>query len=73
MLKIYLKTIKLDKKTVADILLLESVSGFLDLSNKDSMEILRDNLNHVKDFNLHGCLFFVSDLCVAIIRKDFQF
>ena len=66
------KTIKLDKKTVADILFLESVSGFLDLSNTESMQILKDNLNHVKDFNSHECLFFVSDLCVAIIRKAFQ-
>ena len=36
------------------------------------MQILRDNLNDVKDFNFHGCLFFASDLCVAITRKDFQ-
>ena len=29
-------------------------------------------MNHVKNFTSHGCLFFVSDLCVAIIGKDFQ-
>ena len=36
------------------------------------MQILRDNLNHVKDFNSNGFRFFVSDLFVAIIQKDFQ-
>lgn len=36
------------------------------------MQILSDNLNHVKYFNSYGCLFFVSDLCAAIIEKDFQ-
>ena len=52
MLKIYQKKIELDKKTVADMLFLESVSGFLDLSNRESMQILRDNLNHLKDFKV---------------------
>lgn len=51
------KAIELDKKTVADILFLESVSGFLNLSNRGSMQILRDNLNHVKDFNSNGSPF----------------
>ena len=51
------KAIEVDKKTVADILFLESVSGFLNLSNRGSMQILRDNLNHVKDFNSNGSLF----------------
>ena len=51
---------------------LESVSGFLDLSNRESMQILRDNLNHIKEVNCHGGLFFISDLCVAIIRENNQ-
>ena len=51
---------------------LESVSDFLDLSKRESIYILRDNLNHVKDVNSEGYLVFVSDLCVAIFRKDFR-
>ena len=34
------KTIKLDKKTVPDILFMESVSGFLDLGNRESMQVI---------------------------------
>lgn len=68
----FTKTIKLDKQTLADISFLESVKGFLDVSDRESVQILRDNLNHVKDFNSNGFRFFVSDLCVAIIQKDFQ-
>ena len=68
----FTKTIKLDKQTLADISFLESVNGFLDVSDGESMQISRDNFNHVKDFNSNGFRFFVSDLCVAIIQKDFQ-
>ena len=68
----FTKKIKLDKQTLTDTSFLESVKGFLDVSNRESMQILRDNLNHVKDFNSNGFRFFVSDLCVAIIQKNFQ-
>ena len=63
------KKLKYNSKTIAEIVFTTSVSGFLEPSNKESRQILVENLDEANTGNCHGSLFFISAACVAIPRS----
>lgn len=52
------KKLKYNSKTIAEIVFTTSVSGFLELSNKEWMKILAESLDKAKSRNWYGCFTF---------------
>ena len=61
------KEVQIRFKTVMERVPTASVSGFLELTKKSQCNDFSGKLRWTRKRNYHGCLFFVSSICVAIL------
>ena len=61
------KEVQIRLKTFMEIVPTASVSGFLELTKKSQCNDFSGKLIWTRKRNYHGCLFFVSSICVAML------